>query len=302
LDKRMAMNLALAQYPITYHKTFGDWQIHTEKWVAQAAEQGADLLVFPEYGAMELVSTFSIEIQSDLQAQLIALQPLLPAFQACYRDLAAKYKTVMVAPSFPVWLNTGYVNRAYVYSSKGEGYQDKWFMTRFEDEIWKISSGEKLATVFETDWGRFGVQICFDTEFPVGAQALMQAGVDLIVAPSCTETIRGATRVHVGARARAMEQQIYIGVAQTIGEALWSPAVDINYGYAAVYSSPEHLLPEEGVLALGKPNEPQWLLQPLEFQLNNNLQTEAHVFNRKAMQRLQIDFQNEEIAVRVVRL
>ncbi|MCC6703139.1 MAG: hypothetical protein IT221_16530 [Fluviicola sp.] len=68
----------------------------------------------------------------------------------------------------------------------------------------------------------------------------------LILAPSCTETIRGATRVHIGARARAMEQQIYVGVAQTIGNAEWSLAVDINYGFAENYASPNKNQPEEG--------------------------------------------------------
>ena len=56
----MILNLAIAQYPITEHKNWDKWVLHTEKWVAEAVQQKAQLLLFPEYGSMELVSIFQI--------------------------------------------------------------------------------------------------------------------------------------------------------------------------------------------------------------------------------------------------
>jgi predicted amidohydrolase len=297
----MEVKIALAQYPITYHRDLQAWQTSAARWVKEAADQGAKLLVFPEYGSMELVSTLNKAIQSDLKAQLKEIQALLPDFMATYRSLAQLHQVIIVAPSFPVLIDGSFINRAYVFSPNGDGYQDKWFMTRFETESWSVSSGKKQLTVFETDWGRFGIQICFDIEFPIGAQILAQHGVDLIVAPSCTETLRGATRVHVGARARALEQQVYIGVSQTIGEALWSPAVDINYGYAAVYTSPDTHMPEEGILKLGATNQSQWLIQSIDIQKNRLLQNEAQVFNRKEMNRIYMSL-NTEISMQSVRV
>jgi predicted amidohydrolase len=113
-------------------------------------------------------------------------------------------------------------------------------------------------------------------------------GAQLILAPSCTETIRGATRVHIGARARAMEQQVFTAVSQTINEALWSPAVDINYGYAGVYSSPDVDLPEEGILSLGTPELPGWHYQELELSKNDYLREKGQVFNYKDSQRIEM--------------
>lgn len=274
------MTIALAQYPLTEHSTLTDWQAHIRCWVEEALSSGAGLLVFPEYGSMELVSLLKQEVRNDLAGQIAAMQELLPDFTATFRSLATEYDCIIVAPTFPVRQENGsYTNRAFVYGPEGEGYQDKWFMTRFEHEEWGISPGDRSLTLFETATGNFGIQICYDVEFPTGTHLLARAGADCILAPSCTETVRGATRVHVGARARALEQQLFTGVSQTINQALWSPAVDLNYGYAAVYSSADHGLPEEGILAAGTPEQPHWVIQQLDFSLNRHIRDNGQVFN-----------------------
>lgn len=290
------LTLALAQYPISEHTTFAAWRQHTQKWVQEVVQQKAGLLVFPEYGAMELVSFFSEDIKSHLQQQIVELQGVVNDFCSVFSDLAAQHQIVIVAPSFPVVENGLIVNRAFVFSPKGlVGYQDKFFMTRFEDEEWGIHSAPKQLTLFEADWGRFGIQICYDVEFGIGSRLLCEAGASLIVGPSCTETIRGASRVHIGARARALENQAYTAVAQTVGHALWSPAVDVNYGFAAVYSTPDKGLPEEGILATGKPQEPNWLVQSLDFSLIETVRREGQVFNFKDQQRVVTEWKGEEI-------
>ncbi len=225
----MKLTLATAQYPITEHQQWSDWQHHTETWVQHASQKNAQLLLFPEYGSMELVSIFSHDIRQDIRRQVVELSALQGDFCQVYADLARKYQVTIVAPSLPVVENGKSHNRAFVFSPKGlVGYQDKFFMTRFEAEEWGIQTAPKVLTLFEADWGSFGIQICYDVEFAIGSHLLCTAGASLILAPSCTETIRGATRVHVGARARALENQAFVAVSQTIGAAEWSPAVDIN--------------------------------------------------------------------------
>ena len=91
--------------------------------------------------------------------------------------------------------------------------------------------------------------------------------------------------MHLGARARALENQCYVAVAQTIGQAPWSPAVDLNYGYAAFYSTPDKGLPEDGVLALGLAQEPGWTTHSLDFEKLTEVRADGQVFNFK-------DFQN----------
>lgn len=285
--KSNEIKLALANYPITFHTSLEDWKNHTTSWIEIAINQGANVLAFPEYGAMELTSLFP-ESVSNLQQQLHDIQTLLPEFQAFFSEQAEKHFCTLIAPSIPVLENGQFYNRAYVFSGKKQSFQDKFFMTRFEDETWGISSSPHPLRVFETPHGKFGIQICFDIEFPVGGHLLAQSGAQFLLVPSCTETLKGATRVHIGARARAMENQFFVAVSQTTGEALWSPAVDINFGYTAVYTSPDGNFQDEGKMQVGKQQENGWIFQDINPEASEEIRTDGHVFNFKHSQQQQI--------------
>ena len=284
----MEVRIALAQYPITFHQSLEDWKNHTENWIADACSQGAQILTFPEYGSMELTSLFSEAVRNDLKLQIEHLQQLLPYFLESFQEFALEYQCVIVAPSFPVMLADKTVNRCFVFNQTAVSFQDKHFMTRFEDESWGISTSNGALRVFDTPFGKFGIQICFDIEFPLGGHLLAEAGAEFILVPSCTETLKGATRVHIGARARAMEQQIYTGIAQTINEALWSPAVDINYGFTAFYSSPDGDFNDEGILSRAEAQTSGWLIQTLDLSKNKEIRENGQVLNFKHSQQQEI--------------
>lgn len=71
----------------------------------------------------------------------------------------------------------------------------------------------------------------------------------MVLAPSCTDTEAGYHRVRIGAQARALENQFAVLVSPTAGRAPWSPAVDENFGRAALYVPPDYGMPPDGVLA-----------------------------------------------------
>jgi predicted amidohydrolase len=294
------MKIAAANYPILYHSSLEAWKAHVEGWVQRGRE--ADLLLFPEYGSMELVSLLDAELQADARGQVKAMQVYLDAFQAWYAMLAGKYGRVIVAPSFPILLDDEVINRVFVFSAEGKlaGYQDKLFMTPFEKYDWGVSAGKPQVTVFEADWGSFGIQICYDSEFSLGARFLAEAGAEVLLLPSCTETLRGATRVHVGARARALENQCYTIVSQTIGEAVWTPTVDYNFGYCAAYSTPDLGLPEEGILQMGPRQVEGWLMQDFDTALNQNVREHGGVRNFADHQKIQMN--RTDVPLRVERV
>lgn len=282
--------LALAQYPVTFHQHPDDWAAHTGRWVAGAVDQGAQILLFPEYGAMELASLMPEAERSDLQRQIRRMDEMKGHFKAVFSHWAKQYGVVVAAPSLPVLDHGRCVNRCYVFGPGGAcGYQDKFFMTRFETEEWMIAPGLPELSLFESDWGKFGIQTCYDVEFSIGSALLCRHGADLVLAPSCTETPRGAARVHVGARARALENQCFVGVSQVVGEALWSPAVDINYGYTALYSTPDTGFPDDGILAQAAPQQPGWLLHMLDWAAIQTVRKEGTVLN--ALDHQQITYQ-----------
>lgn len=157
-------------------------------------------------------------------------------------------------------------------------------MTRFEREVWGIYGGDELK-VFDiagkTGNVRIGIAICYDIEFPLIAHAMSAAGADLILAPSCTDTMAGANRVQVGARARALENQVYVAVSPTVGLAEWSLAVDVNVGWASILATPDRGFPDDGVIARGELSQPGWIHAELDFAALKAAREETEVFTRK---------------------
>ena len=200
------LRIAAAQYPIERFATLGDYRDKLARWVAEAAGGGAQLLVFPEYGAMEYAGASGDAIAGDLAASLAAVSDALAEMDAAHAELARRHKVHILAASGPSARPGGrYVNAARLFTPAGRmGVQEKLIMTPFERN-WGISPGETLR-VFETALGRIGIAICYDSEFPLLVRAQAEAGAQIILVPSCTEFRSGyAPRAHGGDGARAGE-------------------------------------------------------------------------------------------------
>lgn len=272
------MKIALAQYPIERFGDFAGFQAHAAQWVTEA---DAELLVFPEYGGMALTSLLPEALQRDLKAQIPALEKFHADFVATWSQLAQKHHCFILAPTLPVMVEGRPRNRAYIFGPSGaHGFQDKRQMTRFEKEQWGVHAGDAL-NIFDIGETKLGIAICYDIEFPLIAHAMAAAGAQLILAPSCTDTEAGAHRVRVGARARALENQIYVALAPTVGDAPWSPAVDVNVGRAGLFAAPDIGFPDTGILAQGQWNVAGWVGAELDFGHLARARRHAQVFTAR---------------------
>jgi predicted amidohydrolase len=151
-------------------------------------------------------------------------------------------------------------------------------MTRFEKEQWLIKAGHDIR-VFETDIGKVGINICYDSEFPLIARQQVAAGADLILVPSCTDTEAGFHRVRIGCQARALENQCYVVQSPTFGVAAWSEAVDINTGRASVYTPVDYGFPDNGILVEGSTDKAEWVYADLDLAEIARVRQEGQVFN-----------------------
>lgn len=277
-----AFTLATAQYDIGFFSHWDDFAAKLERWVASAVQQDAKLLVFPEYGSMELASLFGQAVYSDLQQQLQAMQTLLPKWRDLHQALASRYNVLILASSFPTELQAGHVvNRATLFGPGGIlGDQDKLIMTRFENEQWGIRAGERIG-VIDTELGRIGILICYDSEFPMIARQQIEAGAELLLVPSCTDTQAGFHRVRIGCQARALENQCYVVQSPIIGLASWSEAVDVNTGRASVYTPVDYGFPDNGILAEGADDEASWVFATLDLRDLARIRAEGQVFNHR---------------------
>lgn len=277
----VSWRVAAAQYPVDRPNGWAAYEAKLARWVAEAAAGGAALAVFPEYGAMELAA-LDPATMGDLAASIDSVSRLLPQVDALHARLAAEHGLHVLAASAPRRLADGTVrNTARLFAPNGKvAMQDKRVMTRFEREQWGVTGGEGL-TVFDTALGRLAVLICYDSEFPLLARAAVEAGAEVLLVPSCTDTLHGYWRVRIGAQARALEGQCFAVQAPTVGEAPWSPAVDVNRGAAGVYGPPDRGCPEDGVLALGTEGAAGWVYADLDLALVAQLRADGSVLNTR---------------------
>ncbi|MDJ0931536.1 hypothetical protein [Breoghania sp.] len=87
----------------------------------------------------------------------------------------------------------------------------------------------------------------------------------------------GASRVAIGAAARALENQCYVATLPTSCRAPWSVAVDVNRGAARVVCPPDVGFAETGLLAVGEMDAAQWVFADLDPDLVERARTDGDV-------------------------
>lgn len=273
-----AFTVAAAQYPIDEVRSFAEWEDKLARWVGEAKAGGASLAVFPEYGIMELTAA-NAKARDDLAYSLEWLSDHRSDIDAAHERLAAEHHIHICASSCPMRVGEQFHNVARLFApNRKTGEQAKIVMTRFEREIWGVSGASGL-TLFDTALGKIGIAICYDSEFPMIARALAEAGAKLLLVPSATDGLTGYWRVRIGAQARALENQFYAVHSPTVGEAPWCPSLDSNRGAAGVYGPPDLGFPENGIVSLGELDKPLWLFADVDLAKVDTVRAEGAVFN-----------------------
>lgn len=259
------LRIAAAQYPLTHFTDLSQYEMKVTRWVEDAVGQGATLLVFPEYGAMELCSIGGRG--RDLYGSIDAVSELIPEINRVHGALARKHGVTIVAGSAPQRRGDRTFNVAHVFGPNGAvRHFDKIMPTPWEREPWHISGGRALK-VFDIGVARVGLLICYDIEFPLLSRALAEAGAEVILAPSNTETEWGYWRVRTGAVARALENQVYTVHSPVVGHAPFCMACENNTGMAGIFAPSDRGFPPGGVLALGEMNAEQWVYATVDLDL-----------------------------------
>ena len=138
-------------------------------------------------------------------------------------------------------------------------------MTRFETEEWDVTADATLR-IFETEFGRLAIAICYDVEFPEIARAAARQGAHILVVPSCTDDRQGFWRVRYCAHARAIENQLYVIHSGTVGSLPMVPAVSLNYGQASILTPSDFAFSRDGILAEGNPNQEMMVIGELNLE------------------------------------
>ncbi|HEX5817967.1 MAG TPA: carbon-nitrogen hydrolase family protein [Gemmatimonadales bacterium] len=259
------LRVSALQYFIRPVTDLTQFREQVEALVDTAADYRCQLVVFPEYFTVQLLTLG--DIHRPIQEQLRFLADYEPQFVELMSGLAAKHRIHIVGGTLPVVDPESGVlhNECKVFGPGGMiGTQRKLHMTRFEDEEWMVSPGSGLR-LFDAPFGRFAVAVCYDVEFPEIARAAALSGADLLVVPSCTDDRQGFFRVRYCAHARAIENQMYVVVSSTVGSLPMVPAVHLNYGQAAILTPSDFPFARDGLLAEGNYNQEMMVIGELNF-------------------------------------
>ena len=183
--------------------------IEAERLIKLAANQGAKLIVLPEYfcimGIKDTDKVLVQEVFNDGPIQLFLSK------------MAKKHKVWIIGGTVPLTSSAPNKvrNSCLVYNDKGMqvARYDKIHLfgldlgTEHYHEENSIEPGSSVEVV-ETPFGRIGLSICYDLRFPELYRAMNQ--VDIIVIPSAFTETTGKAHWESLIRARAIENLCYV--------------------------------------------------------------------------------------------
>ncbi|RMZ74856.1 hypothetical protein DV737_g5677, partial [Chaetothyriales sp. CBS 132003] len=207
---------------------------HARSKVIEAAKAGASLIVLPEcfnspYGTQYFPTYAETVLPSPPPKDESPSWHMLSA-------VAAETKTYLIGGSIPEFApeTKQYFNTSFVFSPTGQllathrkthlfDIDIPGKITFRESEV--LSAGNKVTIVDLPDYGKIGLAICYDVRFPELATIAARKGAFMCVYPGAFNTTTGPMHWSLLARARAVDNQLYI--------AMCSPARDVEATYHA---------------------------------------------------------------------
>lgn len=177
--------------------------------IAKAAEQGAKLVVLPEF--------FAIMGMNEQDKVKVREQPGQGPIQSFLSEMARKHKIWLVGGSIPLAANTPdkVRNSLLVFDETGAqvARYDKIHLFNLTlgnesyNEAQTIEPGDQVVVV-DSPFGRIGLAICYDLRFPELFRAMKD--VNIIVLPSAFTATTGKVHWEPLVRARAIENLSYV--------------------------------------------------------------------------------------------
>ncbi len=260
------LRVASLQYFVRPIQSLEEFEDQVRGLVRTAADYDCELLVFPEYFTVQLLTLGDVE--RPMADQVRGLADRAPAFREFFAKLARDHSIHIAAGTIPERQARDpeiLANVCHVFGPDGTFVsQAKLHMTPFEKSAWNVRSVPGLK-VFDTAFGRMAVTICYDVEFPEVARAAAQQGATILVVPSYTDDRQGFLRVRYCAQARAIENQMFVIHSATVGSLPMVPAVSLNYGQASILTPSDFPFARDGILAEGIPNQEMMVIGELNL-------------------------------------
>ena len=202
--------------------------LDAQAWVARfrgqaraAADAGAELVLFPEYVTVPLLT---------VRNEWAAWTAL---WTTTARAAAADLGLLVVAGTHLVQDGSNLRNRCLLAWPDGSvDQQDKLHPTPWERR-WQLAATDTIR-LFRHGGATLALPICYDVEFPEGVRAAAEAGAEVLLIPSWTDDDHGFWRVRHCAQARCIENVAYAVHAPLVGGLSTPPDFEQACGAAGV--------------------------------------------------------------------
>ena len=208
MDERRKVITAQIQSPLfnDIHET----EANLRRRTAEAVNKGADLVMLPEMFYCPY-ATEEFPQRAEPEGG--------PMWQFC-SALAAEYKVYLAAGSMPeIDTESGrHYNTAYVFDRSGRQIAKHRKMHLFDINVKggqrfmeseTLSAGDQI-TVFDTDFGKIGLCICYDIRFTELVRLMALKGAEIVLVPAAFNMTTGPAHWELTLRAQAAFNQVYV--------------------------------------------------------------------------------------------
>jgi len=266
--KKTVIRLGLIQWQMRPYKDLDELLEQAEYFIDAVSGYRSDFALFPEFFNAPLMAVNNHMSTPD------AIRELAKHTQAIaqkFSEFSISYNINIITGSMPEMIDGRLYNVGYLCRRDGsmERYE-KLHVTPDEAKVWGMQGGNQLKA-FDTDCGKIGVLVCYDSEFPELSRLLADEGMDILFVPFLTDTQNGYSRVRNCAQARAIENECYVAIAGSVGNLPNVQNMDIQFAQSMVFTPCDFSFPTNGIKAEATPNTEMILIADVDISLLREL-------------------------------
>jgi predicted amidohydrolase/ribosomal protein S18 acetylase RimI-like enzyme len=270
------VRVGAVQWQMRATRSLEDLYGQIEYFVDAVSGYQADVVLFPEFFNGPMMAPWNDQGPAEAVRQLAA-------YTDDIRDemsrLAVSYNINIVAGSMPEYTDGHLRNVCYLLRRDGTwDRQYKVHVTPDEVGYWGLRGGDKVG-VFDTDFGKIGILICYDVEFPELPRLMAESGMNILFVPYWTDTKNAYLRVRRCAQARAIENECYVVISGSVGNLPRVENMDMQYSQAAVFTPSDFAFPHDAIANEATPNAETMLIADLDLDNLREIRSHGSVRN-----------------------
>jgi predicted amidohydrolase/GNAT superfamily N-acetyltransferase len=270
-SKKKIVRLGLIQWQMRPYKNLAELLQQAEYFIDTVSGYRSDFALFPEFFNAPLMAENNHLSEPEAIRELAKhTHDIIQKFS----EFAISYNINIISGSMPEIKDGHLYNVGYLCRRDGTiDRYEKIHVTPDEAKVWGMQGGHEIKT-FDTDCGKIGVLICYDSEFPELSRLLSDEGMDILFVPFLTDTQNGYSRVRHCSQARAIENECYVAIAGSVGNLPNVHNMDMQFAQSMVFTPCDFAFPTNGIKAEATPNAEMVLIADVDI----DLLTELHEF------------------------